>query len=315
MEYNKMIRDMAVGDQVEGFYVIKSAQNKNTAAGKPFLAAVLMDCSGTIEAKVWDYSGPVGPQHEGTAVKIRGSISEYRGLTQLTIDKLRLMTPEDQVDMSRLVPTAPINVDQTMDYIRRTVDAMTDSDYRRICNWMLERYGDALRTIPAAKSVHHSFLGGLLMHTWYMLRQADFLAGLYKDIVDRSLLLSGVLLHDFAKAEEFTFSQLGLVTEYSVKGQLLGHLVMGAQQVAEAAEELGVPEEKSVLLQHMLLSHHGQPEFGAAVVPVCVESELLSLIDTVDSRMQIYREAMAELQPGEFSKRIFALEKRIYRHD
>ena len=90
---------------------------------------------------------------------------------------------------------------------------------------------------------------------------------------------------------------------------------MGAQETAEIAKELGVPEEKSVLLQHMLLSHHGQPEFGAAVVPACAESELLSLIDTIDSRMEIYRETLAELEPGQFSKRIFALDKRIYRHD
>ena len=104
------------------------------------------------------------------------------------------------------------------------------------------------------------------------------------------------------------------MTEYSTKGQLLGHLVMGAQRVAKAAEELGVPEEKAVLLQHMLLSHHGQPEFGAAVVPMCAESELLSLIDTMDSRMEIYRETMAETPEGEFSKRIFALDKKIYHH-
>ena len=153
------------------------------------------------------------------------------------------------------------------------------------------------------------------MHTWYMLRTADFLAGLYKDVINRDLLMAGTLLHDFAKAEEFAFSELGLVTEYSTKGQLLGHLVMGAQQVAKAAEELGVPEDKSVLLQHMLLSHHGQPEFGAAVLPQCAESELLSMIDMIDSRMEIYQEAMEETPVGEFSKRIFALEKRIYHHD
>ena len=152
------------------------------------------------------------------------------------------------------------------------------------------------------------------MHTWTMLRMVDFLAGLYAGTVDRSLLLAGTLLHDLSKAEEFSFSPLGLVTEYSLKGQLLGHLVMGAGAAARAAEELGVPEEKSVLLQHMILSHHGQPEFGAAVVPMCAESELLSLIDTMDSRMEIYREAMEETPEGEFSKRIFALEKRIYHH-
>ncbi|MBE6970378.1 MAG: HD domain-containing protein [Ruminococcaceae bacterium] len=314
MEYNKMIGTMYPGDQVEGVYVLKSAQSRITNSGKPFLAAVFSDQSGSIEAKVWDYSGPISSADEGKALKIRGSVSEFRGALQLTVDKLRLTTDADQVDMSRLVPTAPINVEQTMDYIRRTVDAMKDRDYQVICQWMLDRYGEDLRQIPAAKSVHHSFVSGLLMHTWYMLRTADFLAGLYKDVIDRDLLIAGTLLHDFAKAEEFAFSELGLVTEYSTKGQLLGHLVMGAQRVAKAAEELGVPEEKAVLLQHMLLSHHGQPEFGAAVVPMCAESELLSLIDTMDSRMEIYRETMAETPEGEFSKRIFALDKKIYHH-
>ena len=315
MEYNKMICHMQSGDQVEGFYVLKSAQSRVANSGKPFLAAVIADCTGTMEAKVWDYAGPVGVQQEGTVVKVRGTVSEYRGALQLTVDRIRCAEESDDVDLSRLVVTAPINVDQTMDYIHRTVESIADGDYRAICRWMLDRHGEALRTIPAAKSVHHSFLSGLLMHTWYMLRQADFLAGLYKDIVDRSLLVAGTLLHDFAKAEEFRFSNLGLVTEYSTKGQLLGHLVMGAQEVALAARELGVPEEKSVLLQHMLLSHHGQPEFGAAVVPMCVESELLSLIDTVDSRMEIYRETMAETPMGDFSKRVFALEKKIYHHE
>ncbi len=315
MEYNKPICDFAAGDQVEGCYVLKSAQGRTTASGKPFLAAVLMDRSGAIEAKVWDYSGPVSAADEGSAVKVRGSVSEFRGALQLSVDRIRLTAEGDHVDLSRLVPTAPMDAEQGFHTVERIVDTITDRDYRAICKKMLERHGQALRTIPAAKSVHHSFLGGLLMHTCTMLQAADFLAGLYAGVVDRSLLLAGTLLHDFAKAEEFRFSPLGLVTEYSVKGQLLGHLVMGAQEAARVAEELGVPEEKSVLLQHMLLSHHGQPEFGAAVAPACAESELLSLIDTMDSRMEIYREAMEETQPGQFSKRIFALEKRIYRHD
>ena len=151
------------------------------------------------------------------------------------------------------------------------------------------------------------------MHTATMMKTADFLASVYGDIIDRSLLLAGTFLHDIAKEKEFTFSELGLVTEYSVKGQLLGHLVMGAQEVASVAAELGIPDDKSVLLQHMILSHHGEPEFGAAVKPICAESELLSQIDMIDSRMEIYRETLANLQPGEVSGRIFALDKRIYR--
>ena len=162
--------------------------------------------------------------------------------------------------------------------------------------------------------MHHSFLNGLLMHTLYMARMADFLAGMYPETVDRDLLVAGTILHDTAKCDEFVTSPLGLVTEYSVKGELLGHLVMGAQAVAKAAEEAGLPEDKSVLLQHMILSHHGDPQFGAAVRPVCAESELLSMIDLIDSRMEIYKETMEETEVGAFSKRVFALDKKIYRH-
>lgn len=314
MEYNKKICDMAVGDQVEGFYVLKTAQIRTSNSGRPFLAAVVSDKTGSMEAKAWDYAGPISQRCEGQVLKIRGTVSEFRGALQLTMERLRLAEPGDPVDRGALVATAPIDPQQAWAEVERLTESIADEDYRAVCRRLLEEKGEALRTIPAAKTVHHGFLGGLLMHTWSMLRLADFLAGLYAGTVDRSFLLAGTLLHDLAKAEEFSFSPLGLVTEYSVKGQLLGHLVMGAQAVARAAEELGVPEEKSVLLQHMILSHHGQPEFGAAVVPMCAESELLSLIDTMDSRMEIYREALEETPEGAFSKRIFALEKRIYHH-
>ena len=314
MEYNKMIRDMLPGDQVEGYFALRTAQSRTSNSGKPFLAASVADRSGVMDAKAWDYAGPISAADEGKVVKIRGTVSEFRGAPQLTIERIRLAGENDAVDLSRLVPTAPIDADKTMDHIRRIVESIEDRDYRALCQETLRRKGEALRTIPAAKSVHHGFLGGLLMHTWTMLRAADFLSGLYKDTVDRSLLLAGTLCHDLAKAEEFSFSELGLVTEYSVKGQLLGHLVMGAGDAARLAEELGMPEEKSVLLQHMLLSHHGQPEFGAAVVPMCAEAELLSLIDTMDSRMEIYRETLEEVPEGAFSKRIFALDKKVYHH-
>ena len=132
-------------------------------------------------------------------------------------------------------------------------------------------------------------------------------------MIDRDLLLAGTLLHDFAKAKEFACSELGLVTSYSTRGQLLGHLVMGAQEAADAARELGIPEDKSMLLQHMILSHHGEPEFGAAVRPLFAEAELLYHIDVIDSRMEIYREVLHDLPVGEFSDRVFALEHRVYR--
>ena len=316
MEYNKLIAGMHTGDDVEGFYVLKDAFLKTTAAGKPFLSGVLADRSGTIDLKVWDYSGPIGahPADTGRIVKIRGQVSEFKGAPQLTAGRIRMADGNDQYDVSALVPVAPIDPDERLQEIRRLIDSMEDADYQSVARTMLERHLEAFRSIPAAKSVHHSFLSGLLMHTSNMLRLADYLSGLYAGIIDRSLLLTGTLLHDFAKEREFTFSGLGMVTDYSLSGQLIGHLVMGAQEVQQCAESLGLPQEKSLLLQHMILSHHGEPDFGAAVRPMCAEAELLSLIDLVDSRMEIYAEALQELPEGTFSGRIFALDKKIYRH-
>ncbi len=314
MERNKPIAMLSLNDETEGFYILKGAYPKTTAAGKQFLSAVLADRTGEIEAKVWDYGGPIGTADQGKIVKIRGVVTEYRGAKQLTVDRIRLAGEREEIDVSALVPAAPIDAGEAWDEVLKLADSIEDADYRAVCRLILERRGEQLKTIPAAKSVHHAFLSGLLMHTANMLRAADFFAAMYPDVLDRSLLLAGTLLHDIGKRSEFDFSALGLVSDYSVKGELLGHIVMGAQEAAEAAKELGIPEEKSVLLQHMILSHHGEPEFGAAVRPMCAESELLSVLDKLDSRMEIYREALSDLNEGEFSQRIFALDKKIYRH-
>ena len=316
MEYNKQLSQMVPGDRVEGFYILKEGTIKTSNSGKPFLSATLSDRSGNLDLKAWDYSGPVGaPEDAGKVVKVRGDVTEYRGTTQLTASNIRMATAEDGYDVSALVPTAPIDRDETLEAVQTLVRSLEDADYRQVAQTMLSRHLETFRGIPAAKSVHHSFLSGLLMHTANMLRLADFLAGLYPQIIDRSLLLTGTLLHDFAKEREFTFSQLGMVTDYSRKGQLLGHLVMGAQEIAQVAAELGTPEEKSLLLQHMILSHHGEPEFGAAVKPMFAEADLLSQIDMLDSRMEIYAETLPGVPTGTFSSRIFSLDKRIYHHE
>ena len=316
MDFNVKINDLTVGQQFEGFYILKEAQAKTTAAGKPFLSAALSDCSGKVPAMVWDYAGPIAGADAGKVVKVRGEASEYKGSLQVTIDKIRLAGADDHYDVTALVPTAPIDVAAVLQEVRDLVSSIEDADYRLLASTLLERNLVAFKDIPAAKSVHHAFIHGLLMHTAYMLRTADFLSKLYPEVVNRSLMLAGTLLHDFKKREEFAFSELGLVTEYSVKGQLLGHLVMGAQEIAAVAAELGIPEEKSVLLQHMVLSHHGEPEFGAAVRPMCAEAELLSYIDMIDSRMEIYKENFEATPVGAFSERIFALDgKRIFHHN
>ena len=315
MEFNKPIADMLPGMDVEGFYILRAAALKTTNNGKPFLSGTICDRTGSVEIKIWDYSGPIGERDVGKVLKVRGSVSDYRGMPQLTVDKLRLAEDNDRVDVSKLVSVAPIDREAGYDEVKALVSTIEDADYRAVCEEMLRRHEAAFRTIPAAKSVHHGFLSGLLMHTLNMLRLADFLSAQYADTVNRSLLLTGTLLHDFAKEQEFTFSELGLVTDYSTKGQLLGHLVMGAQEVAAIAAELDLPEEKATLLEHLILSHHGQPEFGAAVLPQCAEAELLSLVDQIDSRMEIYAETLPTVPAGSFSARIFALEKKIYHHN
>ena len=308
------IHELRPGDRVDGFFLLSGAYAKQSANGKPFLSVELGDASGSIEGKVWDYSGPVSPADTGSVVKIRGVVTEFRGAAQVTVEQIRLARQDDVYNVKNLVPTAPLDEEAARQELLELVESIADADYRAVCQRVLERYGARFFSIPAAKTVHHGFLHGLLMHTLFMARTADYLAGLYAGVINRSLLLAGTILHDAAKCEEFTTSPLGLVTEYSSRGQLLGHLVMGAQAVAACAGELGIPEEKSTLLQHMLLSHHGQPEFGAAVVPICAESELLSLIDTMDSRMEIYREVLEQTEPGTCSARIFALDHRVYRH-
>lgn len=308
------LAELNYGDRFTGFYILRNVFQKVTNTGKPFLSASLADASMSVECKVWDYAGPLGPADDGKVVKVQGVLQEFKGAAQVKVERIRLATDQDPYILDDLVATAPMDLNAAYANIEATVESLADADYRAVCREFLRRHGERFRKLPAAKSVHHGFVGGLLMHTGYMLELAQFLAQLYASVIQRDLLLAGTLLHDFAKMEEFVTSELGVVTEYSTKGQLLGHLVMGAQEAAEVCKELNVPEEKSILLQHMLLSHHGQPEFGAAVLPQCAEAELLCYIDNIDAKMEIYRENLEKIPVGGFSQRIFALEKRIYNH-
>ena len=294
---------------VRGDYLIQTNQIATSKTGSNYLTGMLTDETGSIEFKHWNYPGRSFPA--GQAVYVEGTVSSFGNKNNLILTCIRPSDP--QTDLTALVPKAPIDVAEYDDQLRTLLKQIQDKDYKKLVFVFYQNHHQEILDTPAAKSIHHAFLHGLLMHTGNMLKLADFLAGLYGDLVDRDLLLTGTFAHDLQKETEFVFSQLGLVTGYSARGQLLGHLVMGAQEAAEVARQVNMPEEKSVLLQHLILSHHGEPEFGAAVVPMCPEGELLSLIDKLDSRMEIYREELEKLQPGEVSRRIFALDKRIYR--
>ena len=314
-EMNQNIESFTNGMHVEGFYLLKDGSVKITNSGKPFLNGTLADRTGTIEFKFWEYAGPVTSDDIGKIIKIRGEVNDYRGSLQVIVNRIRVAVPTDPYDVSELVPTAPIEANEALMQVRELISRMTDGDYRTVCETMLDRHLSAFRRIPAAKSVHHSFVNGLLMHTSFMMRAAEFYASMYPDLLQRDLLIAGTFLHDLAKREEFLFSDLGIVTDYSKKGQLLGHLVMGSEDIGNVGRECGIPEEKILLLQHMILSHHGTPEFGAAKPPMIAEAELLYHLDLIDSRMEIYREEYEGMAPDSFSdKNVYPLDKKIYKH-
>ena len=302
VKMNPPIRELAAGDRFCGFYLLKSARIGVTNAGKPYLNFCINDLAGEIPGKLWDYDGPIGAADVGQVVWVSGRIETYQGALQTALDEIRRATADDDFDASRLVPVAPHEPAQMLAYVETTLQKLEDADYRTLCLAMLERHRDAFTTLPGAKMMHHGFLHGLLMHTANMMRQANALARIYSDVIDRDLLIAGAFLHDIGKLAEFSTSELGLVSDYTKEGQLLGHLFLGAEEVGALGRELDIPAEKTLLLQHLLVSHHGRPEFGNIVFPKCAEAEMLSNIDMIDSRMEMFRKAYAETEAGCFSR-------------
>ena len=140
------IRDMNVGDQLEGFFLLQDAYEKTTMGGKPFLSMVLSDCTGTIDAQIWDYTGPVTAKDTGVVVKIRGAVSEFKGVMQITVDRLRLADSNDQYNISDLLPTAPIDVEAAWQKMQKVVDTIEDQDYKAVCKEMLSQYGEKIKS-------------------------------------------------------------------------------------------------------------------------------------------------------------------------
>jgi len=311
------INIMNLNTSVRGYYLLQDAQTRTTKSNKDFLSVNLRDASGTIEGVQWDLTGVAGPVEAGTVAYVEGTVTEYNGRLQVTLQHIRKAYPceeETAYSVEQLVPVAPINVEATFDWIVAVIDDMEDEDYRVLCEQMVYQNEKAFKEIPAAKSVHHSFRSGLLMHTANMVELAMSVSDMYGVFINRDLLLAGTILHDLGKVREFKLSPYGLVEDYTTEGTLLGHLQIGAMEIAKMARNVAVPQEKVMLLQHLILSHHGKPEFGAAVEPRCIEAEILACIDMIDSRAQIYTENIIKLNTGEFSPKIYSLGKRIYNH-
>ena len=295
----------------EGFLLIRSAEKRKDSKGNDYVDMNLTDRTGEINCKIWNWMPEAEVPEAGTPIKVRGLIQEYNGRLQLRVEKWRPATDEDPVDMNSLVPCAPRKPDEMMREIRETIDSFENEDLRKLTEGMLEIAGDKLRWFPAAQRMHHAERSGLLQHTTDMLRLARNLLEVYPWL-NRDLLLAGVIIHDLGKIEEMKSDQTGNVTDYTRDGQLLGHLVRGITNLNRVAEKTGVTGEAVVLLEHMLLSHHGESEYGSPKPPMFPEAEALHWIDILDARMNTIKTAMDKTPPGAFSEKIYSLDRRIY---
>ena len=315
--YEKLcIREMAPGCNVEGFFLLVSANVKTSNNGSQFLAGHLCDKDAEIDFKVWDYASDIH-ENVGSVVKIRGAVQEYNGAQQVVVERIRMAQANDVYDIKALVPCAPIDMEAVLAEIQQVLNGLSNETYKSIALKAFDRMKNDLRRIPAAKTIHHAFVGGLLMHTYNIMQMCAAAGRVYGyDIIDMDLLLTAAFCHDMGKRKEFVLSSLGLVTDYSLQGQLLGHVTMGAMEIAEIAKECGIPAdaEQLLLLQHLLLSHHGELEYGSPVTPRTIEAEILSRMDMLDARVEVYREAMATVDMGCMSDYVKAVGHPIYNH-
>lgn len=305
------LADIKRDDRFEGYLIVRSAEQRASANGKNYLDMTLADKSGSINAKMWD--GTVQPPLAGSIVKVRATGNEFNGRMQLRVEKIRAVESRDAVDMSTLIPCAPCDPKEMLDEVVRAADHIADPDLRKITCELLDRAGDKLLTFPAAKQMHHAERGGLLHHTTTMLRAANAIMTVYPQL-NASLLTAGVIVHDLAKIDEMDADTLGLVSDYSVDGKLIGHIVRGVVNIQLAAEKTKASPGKALLLQHMVLSHHGIPEYGSPLAPKFPEAEVLNTIDTLDARLYEMDEALSRAIPGGFSEKVWGLDNRqLYR--
>ena len=300
------------GNAVEGYCIIKNLEKRTTAKGSDYLDMIIADNDGEINAKLWDYKETDENKFQKRDfVKVRGSIVTFNEIKQLRVDRIRLVTPLDGVDLSQYIPSAVLEGDVMLKEIEKVVCEFEDDELKALVTSLLKKYEDKLLYWPAAKSLHHAIRGGLLMHTLSLLRLCQGAVKIYP-FVNADLLYTGAILHDISKVNEIDSTQHGMVGDYTVKGNLLGHLVMGCMEVEETGKKEGISDETLMLVEHMLISHHGKPEFGAAKLPLTLEAEILSEIDNFDAKIYEIHSALESVKPGEYTQKLWALDNRAF---
>ena len=302
-----MISEFSDGQHISGQFLVANSAKCVNNLGAAYMNLEIRDSSGSINAKKWEASLDDETTYQiGNVVYIEGEVLKYKESLQLKILSGRVVDIED-VDVAKFIKAPPVSKEELVRRFNSYVESIQNEDCRKILDYLIKRLSPKLFDYPAAVSVHHDYASGLLMHSVSMADHALYFANYYPDI-DLDILLTGVLLHDMGKTIEF---EGPVIYKYSVEGKLLGHITLMVSEIRRAAEGLKITGEVPLLLEHMVLSHHGSNEFGSPILPMTKEALLLSMIDNLDSRMVIAEKALEGVKPGEFSQRVFPLDNRM----
>ncbi|MEM7482218.1 MAG: HD domain-containing protein [Acidobacteriota bacterium] len=291
---NEPIIDWQSGDGVQGFALVTRKEVREDRNGKTFIDLEIADETASMAGKIWSDSAALTAEFEAhDFVAFRGLVKEYRDQLQLTVDECRKATEEDRrfgFDEGRLIPSTRHDIDEMYGRLQALMSSLDDSALKALAAWSLDRWGERLRVHPAAKAMHHAYRGGLLEHVVSMAELADAVAAHYGTLnpgsLNRDLLLAGVLFHDLGKLDE-----LGAMpaNDYTMKGRLIGHVVMGRDMVREACRAIpDVPADLQLQLEHLVLSHQGRKEYSSPVEPSTPEAIVLHFIDDLDSKLNFF---------------------------
>ena len=273
------------GQAVDELFLVKEMSRAETRSGKPYLMLTLMDRSGEIGSRVWENADAFqGICEPGSLVRVTGQAQAYRGTLQLKIDNV---LPADKLesDMELFLQVSKRNIAEMAREITAVARNVQDFFYRKL---LLRFFNDSsffmeFQHAPAAKSMHHAYLGGLLEHTLAVAKLAALIADCYPTL-DRDLLMTGALLHDIGKTRELSFDAFPF--EYTSKGRLVGHLVIGIEMIQDKIKAIpAFPEDLATRLKHLILSHHGRYEFGSPALPMISEAFVLNFLDDLDAKL------------------------------
>ncbi len=285
------VNDIRDRTQVDTIFLVKEKITAVARNGKPYLTLHLMDKTGDIEGRVWEDVDSIGSVFEkDDFIRIRAKATVYLGKMQLIVSELKRI-PDHEVCIADFLPEGERDGAEMLAELSSLVESCADANLRRLLHSFFDDAGflEMYRTAPAAKGMHHVYLGGLLEHSLAVARLVDRIMPLYPEL-NRDLLLAGALLHDVGKVREMTYLRS---FDYTDEGKLVGHITIGVEMVNEKILGIGdFPLEMAMLLKHMILSHHGQYEFGSPKRPKTVEATVLNYLDDLDSKINGIRTHM-----------------------